>query len=124
MLPRTYILYTFPLFHANNLRILLLRCTPISTVHYFSIALKYSTCISLYALHHAKVQYALPCAILCMPHRILCLYHAQSPVCTLSCTLAIQLILILCVYQSNFTVPYHIVHTMCTRTMCMHSAQF
>jgi hypothetical protein len=123
MLPRTCICYTFPLRRANNLRILLLRCAPISTMHCFCIALGYSTCIFLYALHRAKVQYALPRAILCMPHRILCRYHAQSPACTLAYTVAIQLILILCAHQSNFIVPYHTVHTTCTLTMCMHSAQ-
>jgi hypothetical protein len=59
MFPRTCICYTFPLRCANNLRALLLRCAPISTAHCFCIALGYSTCISLYALHRAKVSICL-----------------------------------------------------------------
>jgi hypothetical protein len=123
MFPCTCICYTFPLRCTNNLHALLLCCAPISSAHYFCIALGYSTCISIYALHHAKVQYALPCTIIFMPHRILCRYRAQLPACTLACTVAIQHILLLCAHQPNFSVPHNTTHTTCTFTMCMHSTQ-
>jgi hypothetical protein len=123
MFPHTCIFYTFPLRCTNNLRALLLCCMPISSAHCLCIALGYSTCISLYALHCANVQYALPCAIICMPHRILSCYRAQLPVRNLACTVAIQHILLVCAHQPNFIVTHNTVHTMCTFTMCMHSTQ-
>ena len=99
MFLHTYICYTFPLHCANNLHALLLCCAPISSAHCFRIAHGYSTCISLYALHHAKVQYSLLHTIICMPHRILCRYYAQLPTHTLAYTIAIQHILLLCAHQ-------------------------
>jgi len=103
MFPRTGIYYTFPLCCANNLHALLLRCAPISIVHCFCIALKYFTCILLYALHYPKVQYSLPRTLICMPHWILCNYRAKLPARTIVLSVAIQLILLLCAYRPKFT---------------------